>query len=180
MATHDRQIETPVGPQVGRIFSTFDILGVASLLTQSGNQPNAQKLYEEFVDIEVPVGTQVIVPTPNLWFSGYGKLQPEMLDPLDDNQSASWHREDHNWGLGWFQVSAVDLNAPDFGQSPPKQTAQLHVVMFLSDDNGDDSWFGVAGYTLLFLGHAAQPPRPSSGAPLPAGRQMIWKPRKLR
>jgi hypothetical protein len=180
MATHERQIETPVGPQVGKIFATFEILGIASFLTQSGNQSNAHKIYEELVNIEVPVGTQVVVPSPNLWSLGYGNTEPEMLDPLDDNQSASWHSEDHNWGLGWFQISAVDLNAPDFSQNPPKQTAQLRIAMVLSDDNGDDSWFGIAGYTLLFLGHAPRPPRPTGGEPLPTGRRMLWKATKLR
>jgi len=132
------------------------------------------------VNIDVPLGTQVIVPSPNRWCQGYGRIEPEMLDPLDDNQSASWHSEDHNWGLGWFQISAVDVNAPDFSQNPPKQTAQLRVAMFLSDDNSDDSWFGVAGYTLVFLGNAQRPPRPVSGQPAPAQRRMMWKATKLR
>jgi hypothetical protein len=38
---------------------------------------------------------------------------------------------------------------------PPTQTATLNVVLFLRDDNGDDGWFGLAGYTLIHLGSAS-------------------------
>jgi hypothetical protein len=49
----------------------------------------------------------------------------------------------------------------------------------LSDDNGDDSWFGIAGYTLLFLGQAPRPPRPTSAAP-PPYRRVIRTALKIR
>jgi hypothetical protein len=119
-----------------------------------------------------------VVPAPNLWWLGHGRLQPEILDPLNDNLSASWETEDHNWGVGRVQVSVVDLNTPDFTQNPPKQTARLHILMHLSDDNGDDSWFGVAGYTLLFLGQAPRPPRPM-GTDQPS-RRKTWAAMKIR
>ena len=171
MATAERKIESPAGPKVGKIFEALEILGVASYLTQSGNQPNAEHGgYGEIVDIEVPVGTYVVVPSPNLWYLAHGQLQPELLDPLNENQNGNWVPEDHNWGTGWVQVSIVDLNAPDFTQVPPKQTARLYVRMLLSDDNADDSWFGAVGYTLLFLGQASRPPRPTSDYP----RRQSW------
>ena len=178
MATSERKIETPFGPRVGNIFDRLELLGVASFLTQSGNQSNAQLVYDETKVIDVPVGTMVVVPSPNLWVLGYGGLQPEFVDPLNDNQSVSWGSEDHNWGMGWFQISVVDVNAVDTTQSPPKQTAQLRISMILRDDNGDDSWFGVAGYTLLFLGRAPKIQQPAS--PTPRGRRELMESIRMR
>jgi hypothetical protein len=179
MATQERKIETPVGPKVGSIFEALEILGVGSYVTQSGPQPNARQFFEETVNIEVPVGTFAIIPTPNLWSLGHGSLHPAMLDPLNDNSSASWDSEDHNWGLGWFAVSVVDVNAPDLTQNPPKQTAQIRVKMYLSDDNADDSWFGIAGYSCLFLGRSQHgSPKPADVGP--TSRRMLWRGDKLR
>jgi len=179
MATQERLIETPTGTKLGKIFDNLEVLGMGSFVTQSGNQSSAHQLFQENVHIEVPVGTIVVIPAPNLWLLGYGSLQPEVLDPLDDNQNQLWHSADHHWGAGVFQVSVVGLNAPDFSQNPPKQTAHLHVNMLLSDHNGDDSWFGVAGYNLLYLG---KPPRvrPPIDGEVSTGGVKIWKGTKLR
>jgi hypothetical protein len=178
MATYERQIETPVGVKVGRIFEALEVLGIASYFTQSGNRSNAERAYEEIVNIEVPVGTYVVVPAPNLWWLGHGSLQPEMSDPLNDMPDVSWETEDHNWGAGRVEVDVLDLSAPDFTQNPPKQTARLYVRMYLADDNADDSWFGAAGYCLLFLGQAPRPPRPT-GTNQPS-RRKTWAPMKIR
>jgi len=188
MSTQERLIETPVGSKLGKIFEHLEVLGIGSFITQSGNLPNAKNLFTEAVDVEVPVGTVAVIPSPNLWLLGHGNLQPEFMDPLDENQHQLWNPDDHHWGAGAFQVSVIGVNAPDFSQNPPKQTAHLHVNMLLSDINGDDSWFGIAGYTLIYIG---KPPRPgvviggtggteTTGAIARTAPRTIWKGTKIR
>ena len=157
MATSERMIETPVGTKVGKIWEKLEILGISSFLTQTQNQPNDQGLrWLEFVDIDVPVGTLAVVPAMNFWFLGHGRLDPDLIDPLAENQHVTWNSADRPWGLGWVHVSVVDVNAPDQSMNPPHQTAQLQIEMHLCDYNMDDGWFGVVGYTLVCLG---VPPR---------------------
>ena len=153
MPTGPRPIETPTGPATGSIFARMEILGISSFLTQTGNRPNAQNQWEEIVDISVPVGTQAIVASQDKWALAFGSLS-SLLDPLDPNVNPAWNSEDHNWGVGRASVDILDVNAPDFTVTPAKQTARISVRMNLLDDNGDDSWFGLLGYTLTFLGFA--------------------------
>jgi hypothetical protein len=135
----------------------MEILGIASMLTQTGNRPNDEQQWEEIIDISVPVGTHSIVVSPDYWLLAFGSLTA-LLDPLDPNQNPGWNSEDHNMGLGRVNVAVVDVNAPDFTAVPPKQTARIHVRMNLLDENGDDSWFGLVGYNLTFLGFAQKNP----------------------
>lgn len=153
MATSERQIETPAGPRIGSIFGKLEILGIASYATDTLNQAHGKTDYEEHVTIDVPVGTIAIVPSPNLWWLGHGRMR-DQVDTLND-QTIWWDSADRPWGFGRVHVSVVDINAPDTEQDPPKQTAQLRIVMRLVDYNGDDPWFGLVGYTLMFLGQAA-------------------------
>ena len=153
MPTGPRNIQTPTGPIIGSIFGKMEILGISSFLTQTGNLPNHHTQWEEIIDISVPVGTQAIVACQDYWALGYGKLSSN-VDPLDPNINPQWHSEDHNWGLGRASVAIADINAPDFSVNPPKQTARINVRMNLLDKNGDDSWFGILGYNLTFLGLA--------------------------
>jgi len=153
MPTGARNIETPTGPAVGSIHGRMEILGIASFLTQTGNQPNDQRQWEEIIDIAVPVGTHAIVVSQDYWVLAFGSLT-ENVDPLDPNQNPGWNTEDHNMGLGRASVAITDVNAPDFTASPPTQTARILVRMNLLDENGDDSWVGLVGYTLTFLGVA--------------------------
>lgn len=161
MATSDRRIETPVGSKVGKLFEKLEILGISSLLTQSLNQPNGLAPYEQTINIDVPVGTSAIVPMVNLWLLGHGRLRPDQLDPLDDNQHIEWDATDRPWALGKIQVSVVDIDAPDLARNPPTQSARLKVYMRLIDYNGDDPWFGLAGFTLMFLGRISARSRES-------------------
>jgi hypothetical protein len=151
MATDERAISTPIGGVVGGITENLQVLGIASYLTQTLNQPNAKRFYEETATIEVPVGTVAIVAAPDTWFAGFGRLSPEPLDPIGDNP-ISWTQADHHLGVSMVYVFVTDVNAPDLTQTPPRQTAELRIGMLLSDDNSDDRWFGIVGYTLTFLG----------------------------
>jgi hypothetical protein len=156
MSTVPRNIPTPFGPKKEAVWENLQILGISSYMTQTGNQPNDYDLqWKELVDISVPVGTLVIVPTTNFWFLAHGSLSPEFLDPLDDNSFSDWNASDHYWGLGWVEVVTNEVYEADFTVQPPQQSAQLKVVMHLCDHNLDDSWVGVAGYTLMFLGSPA-------------------------
>lgn len=181
MVTSDRQIESPVGARVGKIFEKLEVLGISSHLTQSLNQANGVNQYEETVNIDVPIGTLAVVPMPNLWMLGHGRLRPDRIDPLDENQQIQWDAADRPWALGKVHVSVVDINSPDFSQDPPRQTAQIIVYMRLIDKNGDDPWFGLVGYTLMFLGQAPADLR--EPAPATSGRltRPVWEPpQKIR
>jgi len=155
MPTSPRLIETPTGPVIGSVFAKMEVLGVSSFLTQTGNQPNDQRQWTEFVNISVPIGTHCIVASQDFWFLAFGSLSSN-LDPLDPNSNPSWNSEDHHWGVGRASVKILDVNAPDFTVNPPTQTAKIDVAMNLLDENGDDSWFGMLGYTLTFLGFAGR------------------------
>jgi hypothetical protein len=157
MPTGPCNIQTPTGPAVGSIFARMEILGIASMLTQTGNQPNDEQQWQEIIDISVPVGTHAVVVSQDYWLLAFGSLTSN-LDPLDPNQNPGWNTEDHNMGLGRASVAVVDVNAPDFTVAPPKQTARILVRMNLRDENGDDSWIGLVGYTLTFLGFAQKSP----------------------
>ena len=155
MPTSPRFIQTPTGPAIGSIFAKMEVLGVSSFLTQTGNQPNDQRQFEEIVNISVPIATHCIVASQDFWALAFGSLSSN-LDPLDENSNPQWNSEDHNWGLGRASVKIQDVNAPDFTVNPPKQTAQISVRLNLLDENGDDSWFGILGYTLTFFGFAGR------------------------
>jgi hypothetical protein len=172
MPTGPSPIQTPTGPAAGTIFAKMEILGIASFLTQTGNRPNAQKQWGETVGISVPVGTQAIVVSPDLWALAFGGLT-SLLDPFDPSVNPSWNTEDHNWGLGRASVGILEITPPDFSVSPPKQTAQIVIRMNLLDQNGDDSWFGLLGYTLTFLG-VANRKGPLETNTATEDRQIVW------
>jgi hypothetical protein len=153
MPTVPRNIFTPFGPKPERVWEKLQVLGVSAYMTQTGNLPDDRNLqWEEYVDISVPLGTLLIIPTTNYWVLGHGSISPEFINPLDDNASLTWHSDDHHWGMGWVQVVVDDVYEADYTAQPPEQLARLLVVLHLSDINADDSWFGIVGYTLTFLG----------------------------
>jgi hypothetical protein len=173
MPTGPRPIQTASGPAAGSIFAKMEILGIASYLTQTGNRPNAQKQWEEIVGIAVPVGTQAIVASQDQWALGFGALT-SLLDPFDPSVNPSWNSEDHNWGLGRASMRILEVAPPDFSVSPPKQTARIVVRMNLLDHNGDDSWFGVLGYTLTFLGFANRKGPLDTNTVTEGDRKIVW------
>lgn len=158
MPTNERFIETPFGPVVGTISERLEVLGISSYLTQTGNRPNARSQWEEIVDISnVPVGTITIMTSIDKWILGYGELDPELLDPLNPNVNPGWNGVDHHIGLGRVQVTVVDINSPDLSQSPPRQSARIVIKLNFLDYNGDDRWFGMVGFSLIFLGRTPLP-----------------------
>ena len=158
MPTNERLIETPSGPIVGTITERLEILGISSYLTQTGNRPNARSQWEEVVNINnVPVGTITIITSIDKWVLAYGSLDPELLDPLNENVNPQWNGVDHHIGMGRVQVTVVDINSADFSQSPPRQSAQIRIKFNLLDNNGDDRWFGMVGFSLTFLGRTPLP-----------------------
>src|ERR1700751_3390641 len=74
MPTTPRFIQTPTGPATGSIFAKMEGLGVSSFLTQTGNQPNDQRQFEEIVNISVPIATHCIVASQDFWTLAFGSL----------------------------------------------------------------------------------------------------------
>lgn len=150
-STGDREIETTRGPRAAESTGPLIILGLVSKATSTLRQSNAHKAFEEVITVNVPPGTEVIVPTVRGWAFGYGSTTPEDLSPLPDpNASNTWHPADHHVGLISLNIWVDTLNAVD--PATNTQTAKIKVSAILSDDNGDDEWFGYANYTLLCLG----------------------------
>jgi hypothetical protein len=145
--TGGRDVETPEGSRSPDQNGPFIILGVISRNTSTLSRHNAYDLFQETVKLNVPVGTEIIIPTLRGVMNGYGSTTPEDLSTL---AAATWNREDHNFGLQYFNVYVSDIDAPDM--STMTQTASVVVEAQLSDDNGDDDWFGDVNYTLICLG----------------------------
>lgn len=148
--TLPRTIETPSGPvTTGDVVGPFEVLGVSNRLTTTNNRPTSPNLYEEFVDFDVPYGTEVIVPCVRAWWLGFGKLNPDdWNDP-----SATWTSNDHHWGLCDVNVYVDRIYAPD--PATLTQKARIGVRLWLRDINGDDQTNCRVHYSLIYLGHSA-------------------------
>lgn len=145
----DRAIESPTGPIQGVKAGPYVVLGVGNKTT-SLHAGDAKSLLEETVDIQAPVGTEVIVPAITEWSLGYGSTDPQDMSGVPTGQKVTWHSEDHNFGYGHAKVEVTDIDAAAPGAT--FQSAKVRVIIMLSDDNSDDSMFGVVGYHLIFLG----------------------------
>jgi hypothetical protein len=154
MSYSQRFIATPAGNKFGDIFDKFQILGISSYLSQTGNLNNERREFDESFVIEVPVGTFAIVPVPNWSELGHGTLDPEYLDTRDPNSTQSFLVTNGPWAEGDVRVSVSIVNPIDHTQDPPVQTAVIRVLMRLIDNSENDPWFGFVGYTLIFLGRS--------------------------
>jgi len=149
----DRPIETPTGPQMP-VFRDMHVIGIIRRTTITGNQkfnaiPSGEpiRFSSEDYEIEVPVGTQLIVPAIKGWVTAYGKTTPDNIeDILADG--FTWTIEDHHLAMQSVDVNVTDINAPD----GDRQTANIKVTMLLRDVNSDDPWFGIVGYHLICFG----------------------------
>jgi hypothetical protein len=161
-ASPSKDFETPQGAMTGDQFGGFEILGVSHRATTSLNQGSATSGgsfgFSEDVTVNVPVGTQIVIPAVRGWRLAYGEIDPNSVEAhasLGD-QNATWKTADHHLGVAAVNVFVKDVNAPN-GNT---QTATLTVSLLLSDDNGDDKWFGLVNYSLMFLGPKATAPTP--------------------
>ena len=159
-ASEPKPFETPAGASEGQQFGDMEIIGIANHATTSLNRPNFfNPPFDEDVTIDVPVGTEFIIPSIRGWRLVYGELTPNSVDAHLDKPGATalWKSADHHFGQGAVNVFVEDVNAPDLSVTPPKQTARLKVSMGLSDFNGDDRWFGLVNYSLIFLKRRTPP-----------------------
>lgn len=152
-ATTEFEFETPFGPRSADQIGPFEVLGVISRNTSTLNRSNAHNLFEEDVNINVPPGTELIVPAMRGWVMGFGSTNPANLG----TDAASWNATDHNLGFAFLNIGVERINAVDRTTSPPTQTAVIRVAARLTDDNFDDRWFGSVNYTLICLGRRRAP-----------------------
>jgi len=151
-STGPREIETPQGPRSADQSGPFIVVGVISRSTSTLRRANANSPFEETFTINVPPGTQFVIPAVRGWAAGYGKTVPEDLSPIPDpNASLTWHPNDEHFGLAWFNVFVDRINAVDNSTTPPTQTAVIKVTAILGDENLDNEWWGLVNYTLLCL-----------------------------
>jgi hypothetical protein len=142
-------ISTPHGAiPSGDLFAPLQVLGVSRRFTQSLNRSDGRSAFAERVTINVPVGTETIIPSVQGLTLMYGETDPNNL--TDNNWQ--WHHEDHHLGSEFVDIAVLDINSPNNSVNPPQQSADIEIRLLLRDDNGDDKWFGSVTYTLLFLG----------------------------
>jgi hypothetical protein len=149
-----REIETPQGPRSADQNGPFIILGVISRNTSTLSQPDAKQEFKETITVNVPPGTQIIIPAVRGWFAGYGKTIPEdyFTQQSNPNSKLNWQHNDEHFGLAWFNVLVDDINAVDSTTSPPTQTAEITITAILGDENLDNRWWASVNYNLLCLG----------------------------
>jgi hypothetical protein len=150
--TGPRQVETPQGPRSADQSGPFIILGIVSRNTSTLSQADAKKGFEETVTVNIPPGTEIIIPTVRGWFTGYGKTTPEDLSQQPDpNGSLIWQPNDEHFGLAWFNVFVDHINAIDTSTTPATQTAVIKIVCILGDENLDNRWWASVNYNLFCL-----------------------------
>ena len=131
----------------GQIFQNLKILGIVQLETHTDNRSDAKDgLFVTRSRVQIPVGTQLIIPVVNGWSVGFGKVSDKGENVF------TWSPEDHHYGLQQLAVFVDRISPPDQNSVPVKQSASIGVEFYLSDKNHDDKWFGTANYTLICLG----------------------------
>lgn len=158
-ATAPKDLETPSGPVPGDQFGPMEIVGIISKSTTTLNQPNSNRIFEEEISIDVPVGTEIIIPAIRGWRLAYGEVDPNTIESHigTSAQAPRWTIDDHHFGFGLVNVFVKDVNAPDMRANPPKQTATIQVQLILGDDNLDDRWSGMVNYNLICIKPSALP-----------------------
>lgn len=146
-ATGPRPLETPSGPSTADATGPFTVIGVISRATSTLNRPNANPYFAEDVLVQVPTGTELIVPAVRGWRLGFGSLEPADLS-VNPAPETSWNADDHYFGSALVNVYVKDVNAPDASGS---QSATVTVQIALHDINGDDPWWGLVNYSLICL-----------------------------
>jgi hypothetical protein len=148
-ATAPSNFQTPAGPIPGDQTGPFEILGLISRNTSTQHRPDARTDFDETVTVNVPPGTEIIVPAMRGWWLGYGSTTPE---DISTTIPFTWRTEDHHFGVAYFDIIVTRIDAVDNSTTPPTQTATIHILGRLTDNNLDDSWWGLVDYTLLCLG----------------------------
>jgi hypothetical protein len=151
-STVSRDVVTPFGSRPGDQVGPFVILGILHRSTSTENRPDGHAQFSENVDVNVPPGTELIIPVVRGYQLGYGTIDPPDFTTSADRQSFTWHPDDHHFGVAALNVSVDRINAVDNSTTPPTQTARVVVDGKLADVNGDDRWWGSVNYTLLCLG----------------------------
>lgn len=149
--TAPKDWESPLGPLGGDQFGAMEIIGISSKVTVTLNRPDARSAFVEDVTVDVPVGTEFIVPSIRGWRLAYGSLEPDTIQGHAADPNALWHSADRPFGVAAANVFVKDINAPDTSTNPATQTAVIEVTLDLADYNLDDRWFGLVNYSLIFL-----------------------------
>jgi len=155
-STSPREIQTPTGAIRGQVNGPFVVLGVASRATSSLNRPNGMTAFIQTVRIDVPAGTEVVVPALIGWDLGYGSTLPaDLSGQVTPESTFTWTPTDRSLGMARVDISVTDIDALAPGATT--QSATLRIGMQLADSHGDDPWWGVVRYQLIFLGRAPAP-----------------------
>src|SRR6476469_7817604 len=75
-ATAPKDFETPTGPMPAEQFGSMEIIGIINRSTTSLNESKSNPGFSEEVTVEVPVGTEFIIPSVRGWSLAYGELDP--------------------------------------------------------------------------------------------------------
>ena len=155
-ATVPRNIETTTGGISGDYFSPLQILGISSKRTVTLNRPNFNE-FEEHYTIEVPVGTEFIIPVMRSFNLAFGKMVTNTVEAHAYGGEAIVHPR--GFGHSMVNIYVDRIYAPDYSVSPPKQTATILVQCRLVSDETGRKWFGGTNYHLIYLGKLEENPK---------------------
>lgn len=152
--TATQPIATPTGNVTGIVQGPMVVLGTEARRTSTGKIEDGAE-FRVRLSIDVPVGTQVIVPSITGYSVGFGETEPEDINLIDPSAPTyTWKRDDKHFGALQLSVLPVDIDAAAPGAT--SQTAQFVVLMRLLDGGADDKWWGTISYNLLYLGNAPE------------------------
>ena len=146
-----RPIQTSTSPDNdGEYFRGLDIIGFSKYQVSTDNQSNAQNPLVRIERINIPIGTDAIIPSVEGWLFGFGMLQPT---GQTDGELSGYRPlvQAKKLALGQFHVFVDRIYPANLSASPPIQQADIKIIAYLVDENVSQPWFGKVDYHLIFL-----------------------------
>ncbi|MCG8394865.1 MAG: hypothetical protein MI745_17455 [Pseudomonadales bacterium] len=126
----------------------MSILRVVRKVVSTGTQPDARRgRITERVEVSCPAGTRMVLPVPEQVVFGFGEV--EEGEDAEGRSGLIWSRaKQRPLGVSYSGVTVDRVYAAEDGE----QAAELEVTAWLTDKNGDDSWWQVQAFHALCLG----------------------------
>jgi hypothetical protein len=167
-----QEVQMPSRPPLPGATKPLQVLGVASQVVVTKNYDDAQKVAVAHVAARAPADTEQVIAVQRRWTLAHGSMQDSSawescLRGAGSCTGLVWNAKDRPWMAGLADVYVKSMGPVDTTTTPPTRLVDVDVSHLLSDDNGDDSWFGDLILDLVFLGPATV----VRGLPGPPGKQ---------